>query len=111
MKGWVRDLNRAGLVDAIYQNTGDRLHKYQIEIAIDAFCNTVLKSLEQGEKVKLVGFGEWYLKRRAARTGRDIVRGKSVYIPARISPAFKPGIDMVNAAQCTYSGKGQGENT
>lgn len=89
----------------MYQNAGGRLHKYQIEIAVDTFCNTVLKALGQGEKVRLVGFGEWYLKRRAARTGRDIGRSKSIHIPARMMPAFKPGIDMMNTVQGTGTDK------
>ena len=101
MKGWVQDLNRAELIDAMQKRADGRLHKYQVEIAVDAFCGVVLDALGQGEKVKLVGFGEWYPKRRAARIGRNPKTNEPVPIPARIMPVFKPGSDMVNAVQGT----------
>lgn len=65
--------------------------------AIDAFTAAVAEALGRGESVKLVGFGEFTVRERAARRGRDPRSGASVTIPARKVPGFKAGAGLREA--------------
>lgn len=55
---------------------------------VDAFCNTVIETLQNGEKVQLMGFGAFEPKKHAARVGHNPQTGKKIKIPARIAPHF-----------------------
>jgi DNA-binding protein HU-beta len=46
--------------------------------------------MESGENVYVRGFGSFIIKKRAAKIGRNIKRGKSIQIPEHFIPAFKP---------------------
>ena len=48
-------------------------------------------SLAKGEKVQLIGFGNFEVRERAARKGRNPQTGKEIDIPASKVPAFKAG--------------------
>ena len=56
---------------------------------------TVRDNIESGENVYLRGFGSFIVKKRAAKTGRNILARKSIRIPAHNIPAFKPAKDFV----------------
>jgi DNA-binding protein HU-beta len=51
---------------------------------------TIKTTMVKGENVYLRGFGTFLLKKRAAKTGRNISNGTTVNIPAHVIPAFKP---------------------
>lgn len=59
--------------------------------ALDAFINSVTKSLKSGKEVRLVGFGTFGVSKRAATTGRNPRTGAAIRIPARKVAKFKPG--------------------
>ena len=48
-------------------------------------------ALKDGDKVQLVGFGSFEVKKRAARVGRNPKTKESIKIPASKVPVFKPG--------------------
>ena len=50
---------------------------------INAFMDTVQKTVAKGKKVTLVGFGTFEARKRAARTGRNPQTGKAISIPAK----------------------------
>lgn len=66
--------------------------KRTAEDAVNAFIDTICRSLEAGEDVTLAGFGTFAVKHRAARVGRKYVDGESVpfQIKAKDVPAFTP---------------------
>ena len=66
---------------------------------INAFMDTVQKTVAKGKKVTLVGFGTFEARKRAARTGRNPQTGKAISIPAKTAPVFSAGQkfkDVVN---------------
>ena len=64
---------------------------YDAEKAVAAFIESVTEALVSGDKVQLVGFGSFEVRRREERAGRDPRTGNAITIPASNSPAFKAG--------------------
>lgn len=58
---------------------------------VDAVLEVIAESLEQGEPVKLIGFGNFEVRERAARLGRNPKSGEEIQIEACKVPAFKAG--------------------
>ena len=82
-------MNKAGLAAAIAEKTN--ITKKQAEIVLNAFTETVLEALKDGEKVQLMGFGTFEIKERGARKGRNPATKQTIEIPAKKIPTFKPG--------------------
>ena len=82
-------MNKAGMAAAIAEKTN--ITKKQAEAMLNAFTETVLETLKNGEKVQLMGFGSFEVKERAARVGRKPSTGEAIEIPAKKIPMFKPG--------------------
>jgi DNA-binding protein HU-beta len=59
---------------------------------------TLMESLKKGEFVRLIGFGTFKVRAKAARVGRNPQTGKPISIPAKIVPVFRPGTRMKEAA-------------
>lgn len=91
-------MNKAELVAAIAGKTN--VTKKLAEDSVNAFVEVVTEELKKGEKVQLVGFGSFEVRKRAARKGRNPQSGKEIKIPASKAPVFKAGKalkDTVNA--------------
>ena len=54
-------------------------------------------ALQSGDNVRLVGFGTFGVRKRAARTGKNPRTGEIVKIPAATIPTFKPGKALKDA--------------
>ena len=82
-------MNKSTLIAKIAEKS--ELNKKQAEAALNAFTDTVIEALKEGDKIQLVGFGTFEVKERAARIGRKPSTGESIEIPAKKSPVFKAG--------------------
>ena len=82
-------MNKTELVAAIAEKTD--LSKADSERALKAFIETVEGALKKGDKVQLVGFGTFEVKKRPARTGHNPRTGKTLKIKASKAPKFKAG--------------------
>ncbi len=82
-------MNKVDLVNEIARGAGTT--KKTAESMLEAFTNTVTKSVSKGEKVTLIGFGSFSRMERSARTGRNPRTGKTINIPAKKVPKFAPG--------------------
>jgi DNA-binding protein HU-beta len=82
-------VNKAQLIDAIVESSD--LTKSMAGQALDAFIASVTKALAAGESVALVGFGNFSVKSRAARTGRNPKTGAPIQIAEAVIPIFKAG--------------------
>ena len=82
-------MNKADLVAAVAAKTGDT--KKNAEAAVNAFVDVVTESLKKGDKVQLVGFGSFEVRKRAARKGRNPQTREEIKIPASKAPVFKAG--------------------
>ena len=90
-------MNKSDLVAAMAAKTGDT--KKSAEEALNAFVDVVTAALVEGEKVQLVGFGSFEVRKRAARKGRNPQTKEELKIPASKAPVFKAGKalkDLVN---------------
>ncbi|MBO5505879.1 MAG: HU family DNA-binding protein [Clostridia bacterium] len=67
------------------------LSKKDAEVAVKAVTDAIACALAKGDKVQLVGFGTFEVRKRAARTGRNPQTGKEIKIAAAKVPAFKAG--------------------
>ena len=82
-------MNKATLIARIADKTD--LTRKQAEAAVNAFTETVLEALKDGDKVQMMGFGTFEIKERAARVGRKPSTGETIEIPAKKIPTFKAG--------------------
>ena len=82
-------MNKTELVEVVAKKMGTT--KKEAEAAGSAFTETVKEDLAEGKKVQLVGFGNFEVRERAARKGRNPQTGEEIDIPATKVPAFKPG--------------------
>ena len=82
-------MNKAELVAAVAAKTGDT--KKAAEASVDAIVAAIKESLKKGEKVQLVGFGSFEVRKRAARKGRNPQTKEEIKIPASKAPVFKAG--------------------
>ena len=90
-------MNKAELVGAIAEKTGAT--KKVAEETLNAFVEVVTEALMNEDKVQLVGFGSFEVRKRAARKGRNPQTGEEIKIDATKAPVFKAGKalkDVVN---------------
>ena len=81
-------MRKADLVNAISEKTG--ISKVDVLVTVEALFKEIKNTMEHGENVYVRGFGSFIIKKRAAKVGRNIKRGKSINIPEHYIPAFKP---------------------
>ena len=67
------------------------LNKREAKELVDSFFDTIKKLLSQGKEVKLSGFGNFQLKDKSSRPGRNPRTGEDVEITARRVVTFKSG--------------------
>lgn len=67
------------------------LSKKDATKAVDAVFEAISEALQNGDKVQLVGFGNFEVRERQARKGRNPQTGEEIDIAASKMPAFKPG--------------------
>ena len=74
-----------------------KLKRTMVESVIETTLGLVTETLSRGEKVRLVGFGNFLVRSRAARVGRNPQTGEKINIPVSKAPAFVPGINLKKA--------------
>lgn len=82
-------MNKTDLINQVAEATN--LTKKDAARAVDAVFESITEALRTGEKVQLIGFGNFEVRERAARKGRNPQTGAEIYISASKVPAFKPG--------------------
>ena len=87
--------NKQELVNDVATTTG--LTKKDATAAVDAVFTSIEEALKNGEKVQLIGFGNFEVRTRAARKGRNPQTGEEIEIAASKIPAFKPGKALKDA--------------
>lgn len=83
-------MNKTQLVESIKAKLGEGATKKCAETALNAVLNSISDAARQDEKVQLIGFGTFFMRKRAARTGRNPQSGKEMKIPGSSTLAFKP---------------------
>ncbi|WP_417291708.1 HU family DNA-binding protein [Cohnella cellulosilytica] len=87
--GEVNAMNKTELIAKVAELAD--LSKKDATQAVDAVFDVISEALQSGDKVQLVGFGNFEVRERSARKGRNPQTGVEIEIPAGKIPAFKPG--------------------
>lgn len=82
-------LTKAELAEKLFDDLG--LNKREAKEVVDAFFDEIRDCLSQNEMVKLSGFGNFELRDKSQRPGRNPKTGEEVPISARRVVTFKPG--------------------
>jgi len=83
-------MKKDDLVLAIQSAAGLETKKQAQEI-VEAFFDTIVKTLAKGEEVNITGFGSFRVVKRAARMGVNPKTGEKIQIAASIKPKFRAG--------------------
>ena len=81
-------LTKAVMAEAIYKELG--INRREAKELIELFFETLSEQLEKGQEVKLSGFGNFCLRDKTARPGRNPKTGEEVMVSARRVVTFKP---------------------
>jgi integration host factor subunit alpha len=82
-------LTKADIADRLFEEVG--LNKREAKEFVDAYFEAIRGSLEKGENVKLSGFGNFQLREKNQRPGRNPKTGREIPISARRVVTFRPG--------------------
>lgn len=85
-------MNKLELVEHIANETESS--KAAAAAAVDAIIDGITKALKKGDDVRLVGFGTFSVKKRAAGKGRNPATGAEIKIPASKNARFKAGATL-----------------
>ncbi len=96
-------MNKNELIDHVAGQAD--LPKAAAAAAIDAVVGGITAALKQGDEVRLVGFGTFSVKERAAGTGRNPSTGKEIEIPASKNARFKAGLALKSAVNAKDAAK------
>ena len=88
-------MNKAELIHAIAASTD--LTKKDAEKALAATLDAITTALAEGDKVQIVGFGSFEVKKKAAHMGRNPRTGETMEIAASKNPTFKAGKALKDA--------------
>ena len=82
-------LTKADIADRLFEEVG--LNKREAKEFVDAYFETIRSALQDGDNVKLSGFGNFQLREKNQRPGRNPKTGKEIPISARRVVTFRPG--------------------
>ena len=81
-------MTKADMVEKIYEKIG--FSKKESAELVETVFDIIKTTLEQGEKIKIAGFGNFVIKEKADRRGRNPQTGDEITITARKILTFKP---------------------
>ena len=85
-------ITKDSLVEMVHNEIG--LNKREAKELIESFFEQIKKSLEEGNDIKLSGFGNFNLRDKAPRPGRNPKAGEEVTISSRRVVTFKSGLKL-----------------
>lgn len=97
-------LTKAEMAQRLFEDVG--LNKREAKEFVDVFFDVIRDALEKGENVKLSGFGNFDLRQKNQRPGRNPKTGEEIPISARRVVTFRAG-QKLKARVEAYAGSGQ----
>ncbi len=97
-------LTKADLIEEVLRVT--ELPRRESETIVETIFESIIQSLQKGEKIEIRGFGSFRTRQRRGRVGRNPKTGAKVEVPAKKIPFFKPSKelkDFVNNAEAQAS--------
>lgn len=102
-------MTKANIVDEVARITD--IDKQTVLAVTEALMKVMRGSLAEGENIYLRGFGTFYIKQRAQKTGRNIAQNTPVVIPPRAVAAFKPSKRLSEKVKTLKVGNGAGNGS
>ena len=96
-------LTKAELADLLFENVG--LNKREAKDMVESFYEEVRTALQNGEGVKLSGFGNFQLRAKPQRPGRNPKTGEEIPITARRVVTFHASQKLKALVEKNYHGK------
>ncbi len=90
-------MNKSELIAKVAESTD--LSKKDVTKAVDAVFEAITEAMQSGDKVQLVGFGNFEVRERSARKGRNPQTGKEIQIAAANVPSFVAGKALKDAVK------------
>lgn len=90
-------MNKAALVKAVAEKAG--MTQRKTAEVVDAVLNSLVEALQNGEEVRVHGFGKFTVAERAARTARNPKTGELVQVPAKKAVRFKAAKQLKEAVK------------
>ena len=100
-------MTKAELVEDVARAA--ELTKKDAERLVEIVFESIIETLNHGEKIELRGFGSFRVRERGARRGRNPKTGDPVDIPAKRVPYFKPGKELKELINEDENENGAGE--
>ena len=97
-------LTKADMAEYLFEELG--LNKREAKELVEMFFEEIRNSLEHGRQVKLSGFGNYDLRDKNQRPGRNPKTGEEIPITARRVVTFRPG-QKLKARVEAYAGSGE----
>jgi integration host factor subunit beta len=97
-------LTKADLIAEVERIT--ELKRSDSETIVETIFESIIQSLQKGDKIEIRGFGSFRTRQRRGRVGRNPKTGAKVEVPAKKIPFFKPSKelkDFVNSAEAQAS--------
>ncbi|MBK9155783.1 MAG: integration host factor subunit beta [Chloracidobacterium sp.] len=85
-------MTKADLVEKVAKEA--EMTKKDTEQLVEIIFDSIVETLNSGEKIELRGFGSFRVRERNSRKGRNPKTGESVEIPAKRVAYFKPGKEL-----------------
>ena len=97
-------LTKADMAESLFNKLG--LNKHEARELVDLTFEELVACLALGEPVKLAGFGNFYLRDKNERPGRNPKTGEEIPITARRVVTFRPGQKLKSRVEA-YAGTGE----
>ena len=97
-------LTKAEIAEVLFEQVG--LNKREAKEFVDAFFDEIGSALTRGKNVKISGFGNFDLRDKSQRPGRNPKTGKEIPISARRVVTFRPGLKLKARVE-VHAGSGQ----
>ncbi|MGB9467425.1 MAG: HU family DNA-binding protein [Candidatus Acidiferrum sp.] len=97
-------LTKADLIEEVLRIT--ELPRKESETIVETIFDSIIESLQNGDKIEIRGFGSFRTRQRRGRMGRNPKTGEKVEVPPKKIPFFKPSKelkDFVNSSETAAS--------
>ena len=85
-------LTKADLIEEVLRIT--ELPRKESEAVVETIFESIIESIQKGQKIEIRGFGSFRTRERRGRTGRNPKTGEKVTVPAKKIPFFKPSKEL-----------------
>ncbi len=92
-------LTKADLIEEVLRVT--ELPRKESESIVETIFDSIIESLQKGDKIEIRGFGSFRTRQRRGRTGRNPKTGEKVEVPAKRIPFFKPSKELKDFVNST----------